>query len=156
MVTAVPQVKVAAVVRNMCTWHQWVLMCGRMARPLDEVLEQWVCVARHSACLGGCGGSCVTRTAPRAGHVFIHTSAKKQHTAHRPSSTSLSLFPFMLGWEGRACARTLVVNIGVHLFRYAPKVRDTTTMKISCDMFRKLLMTFVGKSTETNLTNSWP
>ena len=50
---------------------------GRMARPQDEVLVQWVRVTCHSACLGVCGGSCVTRTAPRAGRVYDPHVRKK-------------------------------------------------------------------------------
>ena len=48
------------------------------------------------------------------------------------------------------------VNIGVQSFRRASKVKDTTTMRTSCDTFRKLLTTSAGKSTKMSLTNSWP
>ena len=48
------------------------------------------------------------------------------------------------------------VNIGVQSFRRAFEAKGTITMKTSCDTYRKLLKTFVGKSTETNLMNSWP
>ena len=48
------------------------------------------------------------------------------------------------------------MNVGVRFLRRVLKVRDTTTMRTSCDTFRRLLMTSAGKSTETRLTNSWP
>ena len=46
------------------------------------------------------------------------------------------------------------VIIGVQSFRRALKAKGTTTMRTSCDTFRKLLMTSAGKSTKTSLTNS--
>ena len=52
----------------------------------------------------------MTRTAPRAGRVVNPHVRKKECFGHRPSSTSLSLFAFMLGLEGRARARMLVVS----------------------------------------------
>ena len=36
------------------------------------------------------------------------------------------------------------------------KASRTLVMKLSCGMFRRLLTTYVGKSTEMNLMNSWP
>ena len=36
------------------------------------------------------------------------------------------------------------------------KARGTIAMKLSCDTLRRLLTTYVGKLTETNLMNSWP
>ena len=47
------------------------------------------------------------------------------------------------------------VNIGVRSLKRALEARDTIAMKLSCGTFRKLLTTYVGKSAEMNLMNSW-
>ena len=47
-------------------------------------------------------------------------------------------------------------NIGVRFLRRALKASDTTAMRLFCVTFRRLLMTYVWKSTEMNLTSFWP
>ena len=47
------------------------------------------------------------------------------------------------------------VNIGVRSLKRALKARSTIAMKLSCGTFRRLLTTYVGKSAEMNLMNSW-
>ena len=53
----------------------------------------------------------MTRTALRAGRVVNPTRPQKECIGHRPSTTSLSVFAIMLGLEGRARARMLVVRL---------------------------------------------
>ena len=48
------------------------------------------------------------------------------------------------------------VTTGARLSKHAPRVRDITTSKIYCSMFRKLPTTSVGSLVEANLTNSLP
>ena len=48
------------------------------------------------------------------------------------------------------------VNIGTRYLRRALKASGTIAMRLSCDTFRRLLTTYVGKLSETNLTTSWP
>ena len=47
------------------------------------------------------------------------------------------------------------MNIGVRFEKRASKASGTIAMRLFCDTFRRLLMTSVGKSTETSM-NSWP
>ena len=56
-------------------------------------------------------------------------------------------------WKTKMNQAEGYVNLGVQSFRRAPKVRRIINMKISCDMFRKLLTTSAGESTEMSLTN---
>ena len=48
------------------------------------------------------------------------------------------------------------VNIWGTILKRVSKARGTIAMKVRCGMFRRLLTTYVGTSTEMNLMNSWP
>ena len=48
------------------------------------------------------------------------------------------------------------VDVGERFLRRALNARSTICMKAFCGLFRRLLTTHVGKSTEMNLMDSWP
>ena len=52
--------------------------------------------------------------------------------------------------------RRKVMIIGLRFSKHAPKDRGITSLKISCDTLKKLLMISAWLSTRTRLTNSWP
>ena len=59
-------------------------------------------------------------------------------------------------WKMKTNRAGYYVNIGVRYLRRVLKASGTVATRLSCDTFRKLLTTYVGKLTEMNLMNSWP
>ena len=69
---------------------------------------------------------------------------------------TLLLMKTVIFWKTKRNQAEGYVIIGVRFSKHAPKVRGITNMKISFDMFRKLLTISAGLSTKMSLTNSWP
>ena len=57
---------------------------------------------------------------------------------------TLLLMKTAILWKTKMNQAEGYANMGVLFSKHAPKVRGITNMKISCDMFRKLLTTSAG------------
>ena len=64
-------------VGRVCPCHQYGVDFGLSWR---DFVKEWV--TRHSACLGVCGGSCVTRTAPLTGTWLFQSTPSDKSNAH--------------------------------------------------------------------------
>ena len=78
--------------------------------------------------------------------------------APRNQSSAFTLLPMktVTLWKTKTNRAGGCANVGARFLRRTLKAKGTINMRTSCDTFRKLLMTYVGKLTETNLMNSWP